>query len=215
MSFNWDEKDSRFYVESLRSSINKNYRPWAKLIAKDLEGRYESPILADIACGPGFLCTEIAKFDPDCRFVFADASETMTRIAEEESRTAGISAEIVTCPADKLAISDAHVDAIACKQYFHETDDPAAVISEFFRTLKSGGRAYLIDFDAEASKTAARAIRLFLRLKANKRISDWYWMNVSRGKPGSVMTEHVKSAGFTDVQLRDIGPNYFITATKP
>ncbi len=215
MSFDWDENGCRQYAESLRSSIDKNFRPWAKLIAKDLKGRFDSPALADIACGPGYLCLEIAKIKPDCRFFLLDNSRPMMTIADEESKKAGINAEILTCPADKLALEDGHVEALACKQYFHDTDDPASIIREFFRVLKPGGRAYLIDFDAEGSKMAAQAIRLFLRTKANKHISDWYWKNFKRGKPGSKMKEYTKGAGFTNVELKRIGPNYFITATKP
>lgn len=215
MRFEWDEEGCTYYTEALRGTIPINFRPWAKLITTDLEGRFESPVMADVACGPGFLCTETAQLNPDYRFILLDSNEPMMTIAGKEMEEAGIDAETITCPADKLTLPDGHVDALTCKQYFHEADDPAAVIREFFRVLKGGGRVFLIDFDSEASRMPAQAVRLLLRAKAGKRISDWYWMNFNRGKAGSEMIEHTKAAGFADVHLKRVGPNYFITATKP
>ncbi len=210
----WDSEGCRFYTESLRKSVKINYRPWAKLIAEDLAGKCDEARIADIAGGPGYMCHEIHKLMPNARFALADNFGEMLKIAAEEAQKAGMEIETFQCPAESLKLEDDSCDAAVCKQFFHEAKDVGKSVQEIFRVLKPGGKAYLIDFDADGSKGAAKKVYWFLRATANKRIADWYMHNFERGLSNMAIQSAMKDAGFREVTYLPKGPNYYVTGVK-
>lgn len=210
----WTKEQCRQFTESIRKSVKINFRPWAKLIAKDLSERFDDVKIADVACGPAFMCVEINKLMPDAKFILADSAGPMIEIALEEAKKAGFDVESAVCPAESMKLDDNCCEAVVCKQFFHEAENIEKSISEIFRVLKPGGRAYLIDFDADGSKSAAKKIYWFLRLTENKQIAEMYMHNFSRGLPHSKVMAIMSDAGFVDTEFQPKGPNYYITGTK-
>lgn len=98
----------------------------------------------DFGAGTGWLSRVFTQMG--CRAVLLDVSPTALQIARELYRrqpTAGSqpAPEFLQYDGRRIALPDASVDRIVCFDAFHHAPDPNAVIREFGRLLKPGGRA--------------------------------------------------------------------------
>ena len=106
--------------------------------------------VVDYGCGPGHLTVELAErvapggsvtgLDINAEFV-ARANER----AAEKGLDARVSAKLLDGPV--LPLDDASVDRVVCKSVLEYVDDPAAVLAEFHRIVRPGGRAHIVDSD--------------------------------------------------------------------
>lgn len=98
----------------------------------------------DFGAGTGWLSRVFTQMG--CRAVLLDVSPTALEIARELYRrqpTAGTqpAPEFLQYDGRRIALPDASLDRIVCFDAFHHAPDPDAVIREFGRVLKPGGRA--------------------------------------------------------------------------
>jgi ubiquinone/menaquinone biosynthesis C-methylase UbiE len=215
--YEWNEQRCREYADGMRPMVRFDHKRWARMAEQDLRagglGRGAITIL-DVACGPAFLLLEAGQRLPRARLVAQDASETMLRIAEEEAARYGRSIETVRCPAEELDLEDASVDVATCKQLLHEVRAADRVISELARVVRPGGRAYVIDFDADGSRLMAGAIRLMLRLTRGREVADSMWSSFRAGLPGARVRDLLLAAGFDRADYRRAGMNYFVVGVR-
>jgi SAM-dependent methyltransferase len=152
----------------------------------------------DYGCGPGQLTVEVARrvapgghvhaLDINADFV----ARTAARAAGE-----GVGPQITASRFDgaMLPFDDASLDLALSKSVLEYVDDPAAVLAEFHRVLKPGGRAHVIDSDwlmmALEPVGAERLQRLFEAARF-----AWRTPDIGRRLPGLFL-----AAGFRDVKV--------------
>lgn len=105
----------------------------------------------DLACGPAHQLVQVARLNPDVRFVGLDASPTMLQCAQSTLAQAGVSnVELVQGDMVRLSqLEDASMDGVICTMSLHHLPDLAALcatLHEVRRVLKPQGRFYLMDF---------------------------------------------------------------------
>lgn len=212
--YDWNEKMCRDYAEALRPMVRFDHGPWAKRIASRLADLPAHATILEIAAGPGFLLAETGKRVPACDLVAQDLAEPMLVIARAELERAGLSARTVCCPAERLAIADQSVDVVLCKQLIHEARDVDQTLAEMLRVLKPGGRAFVIDFDADGSRLAARLVRMLIGITGGRDMAKNFWRSFTAGLRGADVRTRMLQARFADVQYVRTGFDYLLVGTK-
>ena len=105
----------------------------------------------DLACGPAHQLVQVARLNPDVRFVGLDASPAMLACAQGTLARAHISnVELVQGDMTRLmGLEDSCMDGVICTMSLHHLPDHAALcttLREVRRVLKPQGRFYLADF---------------------------------------------------------------------
>ena len=105
----------------------------------------------DLACGPANQLVQVARLNPEVRFVGLDASPTMLQCAQSTLAQAGVSnVELMQGDMTRLAhLEDASLEGVICTMSLHHLPDHAALCAtllEVRRVLKPNGRFYLMDF---------------------------------------------------------------------
>lgn len=105
----------------------------------------------DLACGPANQLMQIARLNPDMRFVGLDASPAMLQCAQSTLERAHVSnVELVQGDMTRLAaLEDGSMDCVICTMSLHHLPDQATLcttLREMRRVLKPQGRFYLVDF---------------------------------------------------------------------
>ena len=183
-------------------------------IAAELTDLPPGATVMDIATGPGFLLLELAQCLNHPQLLAQDAAGPMLTIARQEADRAGVAITTIECPAERLTRDDATVDVVTCKQLLHEARQVKQTLAECYRVLKPGGRAFVIDFDAEGSWLAPRLLWAFLRLTRGRDLAANYWESYSSGLPGSQVRQQLLEVGFSRVDYVKAGPNYLMHAFK-
>lgn len=212
--YEWTEEDVRSYAATMKKFIRWDYRPWARRVVTNIKGRYKAPRVGDIACGPGYLALEVARLLGPCHVSFADSSKLMLRVATEEAAAAGVPHTTVVSEVEELDLDEGCLDVVLCKQFLHEARDWKACLAELYRVLAPRGRAFIIDFDAEGSATAARAIKLLIRVSGGREMADNFWTSFTRGLPRTGVLREARAVGFKRVQVVSRGPSYCIVVQK-
>lgn len=96
--------------------------------------------LLDAGCGSGQFAIAFAQ--GGCDVTGVDLSATMIDRARLNASSAGVHIEFAVGPLAPLALSDDDYDAIFCRMALHLTPAPFAVLGEFRRVLRDGGRLY-------------------------------------------------------------------------
>jgi len=105
----------------------------------------------DLACGPANQLVQVARLNPDVRFVGLDASPAMLQCAQSTLAQAGVSnVELVQGDMIRLInLENASMDCVICTMSLHHLPDQnalCALMCEVRRVLKPQGRFYLMDF---------------------------------------------------------------------
>lgn len=213
IKYEWTRDDCRNYAAKLKSIVRFDHARMAKMISGKIS-RVSGQTIVDIASGPGFLLFELGKYLKDCKLVAQDASAEMLKIAEEKGNDYGMKAEFYCCPAEQLNLNTESADVVTCKQLLHEADDPRKVILEIYRIMKKGGDGFIIDFDADGNKFAARMIKVFMRIVCGNKMANTFWSSFSAGLKGSEIVGYLKELNVVNTEYIKSGPSYFITFKK-
>jgi ubiquinone/menaquinone biosynthesis C-methylase UbiE len=105
----------------------------------------------DLACGPANQLVQVARLNPEVRFVGLDASPTMLQCAQSTLAQASVSnVELVQGDMTSLThLEDASLEGVICTMSLHHLPDQkalCALMHEVRRVLKPQGRYYLMDF---------------------------------------------------------------------
>jgi SAM-dependent methyltransferase len=103
--------------------------------------------ILDLGCGPGTELFRLAEAVPDGEVVGIDLSAEMIAAAHEAGRQRGLQ-NTAFFQADVTHLPDhftGRFDAIHSSFAFHHYSDPTAALSEAYRALNSGGKAFVID----------------------------------------------------------------------
>ena len=214
VKYEWTKELCLEYANNLRPMLKFDHKPWAGRIATQINSTETGLKILDIATGPGFLLIEVAKllFEP---ILFAQDSIThMLEIAGQEANNNNLRIEKIICDAHNLEIEDNSLDVVTCKQLLHEVENPEKIITEIYRVLKPGGKAFIIDFDADGSKFAAKTTKLVMKGMSNKTIANNFMKSFKAGLKGKDVKKMIENAGFSKSFYKKAGFNYFQLAKK-
>ena len=137
-------------------------RLWRKHALKEIADGTEQRIL-DVACGTGDSTVAIAKaVSAESRVIGTDISEGMMGFVMGKAAAAGVADKVSVEQGDAEALryGDASFDRVACAFGVRNFEHKERGLSEFFRVLKPGGRAVIL----ELSVPENRVIRWFYGL---------------------------------------------------
>jgi arsenite methyltransferase len=107
--------------------------------------------VVDLACGPATQLAQLARLNPDARFIGVDLSPRMLEQAREHVAALGLgNVELREGDISELAsLADASVDAVVSSMALHHLPTVAQLEKTFLqvrRVLRPGGGVYLADF---------------------------------------------------------------------
>lgn len=110
----------------------------------EVSGVDEGMTVADVGTGTGFVSAGIA---PRVGQVFAvDNSPAMLEVARKNLGELGVAnVELLEGDVKSLALQDACVDAAFANMVLHHAEDPASMLREMARAVKSGGVVAVVD----------------------------------------------------------------------
>jgi ubiquinone/menaquinone biosynthesis C-methylase UbiE len=158
------------YVKATRMVIESYYRPVAQEIVANLN---EGTIL-DLGTGPGYLPVEIGKRSSSINVIGVDLSRKLIETARLNAAKAGLTDRLTfkTGNAGRLEFPDSSFDMVISTGMLHSLKEPANVLQEIYRVLKTDREAWIFD-PAKVASAVDRRIwkeslnfreRFFLRL---------------------------------------------------
>jgi ubiquinone/menaquinone biosynthesis C-methylase UbiE len=103
----------------------------------------------EVAPGPGFLAIEFAKAGH--KVTALEISKTFVEIAEANAKKAKVSVDVRQGNASAMPFTENQFDFIICVAAFKNFSEPVEAIREMYRTLKSGGKACIMDLRRDVS----------------------------------------------------------------
>ncbi|MEO6700372.1 MAG: class I SAM-dependent methyltransferase, partial [Jatrophihabitantaceae bacterium] len=140
-------KKARRYDEFSRKSRLGDFKEYASLAARYLA---EGGSVLDVATGPGYFCTELAKLST-FKIVGVDISNDLVAIARANARETGAAVDFQQANASAMRFPDGTFDLVFCSWAIKNFREPAAVLNEVYRVLKQGGTALIIDLNGDAT----------------------------------------------------------------
>jgi ubiquinone/menaquinone biosynthesis C-methylase UbiE len=137
----WSERYDRSLLQRLF------FGPSHRLLLEALTA--EDRRILDIGCGTGVFAARVLERWPRAQVWGLDLSEGMLRRAVARGRPAAGRLHLVRGDSGRLPFADDTFDAITCSHSFHHYPQPERVAAEMHRTLRPGGRLFIIDGDRD------------------------------------------------------------------
>ena len=166
--------------------------------------RNREEVIADIGCGTLTFSADVYASVLPQNLYLCDLSYEMLRIGKTriEHRCKGeTNFTFLRADALNMPFVRESIDTLICIGFIHLLDDPAALIKEFRRILKRGGKLYLTSLCADR-KFSARYLK-FLYKKGH----------VSIPRRSSEIVQIVRENGFTELNSRVKGGIVYIVAS--
>ena len=152
--------------------------------------------IADVGCGPGFYCAELAEDGgPGGSVTGVDASEAMLALARR--RCADLpNVELRQGDATAVPLPDVSADAAISVQVQEYVEDVGAALAELRRVLRPGGRVLVFDIDWATYSVHSDQPELTARV-----LRAWDEHLAHRSLPRT-LAPSLRDAGFEDVRVR-------------
>jgi ubiquinone/menaquinone biosynthesis C-methylase UbiE len=137
---------ARWYAKNTGNAIEQ-FRKEARTLTEHLS---EGASILEVAPGPGFLAIELAKLG-DYQVVGLDISKTFVELATENARKAGVPVAFQLGNAASMPFDPDSFDLIVCRAAFKNFSEPVRALTEMYRVLKPGGKAFIFDLRPDAS----------------------------------------------------------------
>lgn len=115
----------------------------------DMIDHPEPELIVDIGAGTGYITEAFAEERPSAKIMALDIEPQMIREMHNNLKHNHRICPILMAP-DTIPLPEDSVDVVWMVNLFHELDEPVNMLSEIKRTLKSGGKLLVIDWDKEA-----------------------------------------------------------------
>ena len=207
-------KSARLYdyqVESLflgtADAMRRQVLPFFTQWVKDTQAKGVEPKVLDVATGTG----RFASFVMDnFRDLQLDALDLSPFYLAEAKKVLGSydSVKYVEAPAENVPTEDGTYDAITCVYLFHELPGEVrkAVLKEWMRVLKPGGKVFFVDSAQEGEVPYDRVLEGFTIIA-----HEPYYMDYTQKEIGGLFSE----AGF-EVDTTEVHwVSKLLVATKP
>ena len=181
----------------------------------------------DVACGTGDLSLAFARAGAGGVVALDFTDAMLVRARRKEPRPGACTPRYLCADALKLPITDGIMDVVSIAFGIRNVTDPSAVMGQFYRVLRPGGRAVILEFSTPAW-APWRAVYQFYFHRVMPRTASWIAgdrTGAYRYLPRSVdtfldrsqMSHLLERAGFVNVTLRPLmfGIAVIYTGTKP
>lgn len=111
--------------------------------------------LLEVASGPGYLSIELAKLGK-YKITGMDISKDFVAIAARNAKEAGVDVDFLQGNASRIPFHENTVNFIICVLSFKNFKEPLKCLNEFYRVLKPGGMALIMDLNRNASMHAMK-----------------------------------------------------------
>ncbi|WP_245815589.1 class I SAM-dependent methyltransferase [Seinonella peptonophila] len=116
----------------------------------------EPASILEVAPGPGFLSTELAKLSHEYQVTGLDISKTFIDLARKHALQENVEVTFLLGDAADMPLDTETFDFITCQSAFKNFSNPVAAINEMYRVLKPGGKALIVDLRKDASKAGIK-----------------------------------------------------------
>lgn len=145
---------ARWYAGLTRKSM-EDFKALARRTAEQVP--LQASVL-EVAPGPGYFAIELAKLGY-FQIVGLDISDTFVQIARTNASQAAVNVDFRKGNASSMPFPDDSFDFLLCRAAFKNFSEPTRALQEFYRVLKPGGRALIIDLRRDASmKNISQAV---------------------------------------------------------
>lgn len=183
---------------------------WRKKLVNMLIENNPNKVL-DLACGTGDVTIEIFKNAKNVEIVDADLSQDMLSLAQKKilNRFPEAHVSFVKEDAQKLSFDEDSFDAITIVFGIRNVENLSKGLSEMYRVLLPGGRAFILEFSIPSSRLIKSCFLFYLRnivpSIGNLLTGDFYsykYLNKSiEAFPfGEEFCKMLKDAGFKEVR---------------
>jgi ubiquinone/menaquinone biosynthesis C-methylase UbiE len=138
---------ARQYDEFSRKYRMGDFREYASLAARHVG---EGGSVLDVATGPGYFCTELAKLS-NFKIIGLDISNDLVEIARANARKTGVEVDFQQANASAMQFPDEVFDLVFCSWAIKNFMEPTRVLNEMYRVLKRGGTALVVDLNRDAA----------------------------------------------------------------
>lgn len=161
MNFKNSNNDSSLHNESIISQFTRQAIPFTQLsehsnqygleLMVELVKPHKGDTVLDVACGPGIVACELAKFVSHVTGI--DITPAMIEQAKQMQKEKKLNnltweiGDIITLPFD-----DSSFSLVITRYSFHHLLEPLKVLEEMIRVCKIGGRIVIIDVTPESDK---------------------------------------------------------------
>jgi len=131
-------------------NTGKSIAEFCDLAKRIANGLSPGDHVLEVAPGPGYLATELARLGP-YRIAGLDVSRTFIRIARDNAARAGVQVDFQEGDAAALPFATDTFNFIICRAAFKNFSNPVGALREMHRVLRWGGKAMIIDMRNDAS----------------------------------------------------------------
>jgi ubiquinone/menaquinone biosynthesis C-methylase UbiE len=150
----WLERDEREREEAPSRAID----------ALDLP---PAAVIADIGAGSGYYSFRISPKVPLGKVMAVDIQPEMLDFLKRRSAELGITNVVPHLgKVEDLALPPASLDAALLVDAYHEFSHPAEMLASLFRSLKPGGRVFLLEFRAEDPRVPIKELHKMTEAQA-------------------------------------------------
>jgi ubiquinone/menaquinone biosynthesis C-methylase UbiE len=159
-------------------------------------------ITADLGCGLGFDVRRLAKLvGPEGRSIGVDASQTLIESARAGSD--GFSAiEFIQADIQNLPFANGFLHSCKVDRTLQHVEQPAAVLSEIFRTVKPGGRVVCAEPDWGTFSIAASSLGDAEHPVA-RQVAQLWSEDIRNPRIGRDLRKLLEETGFIDLQVTE------------
>lgn len=144
-------------------------RPAILMENMDLE---EDDVVADIGAGTGYFTFRIAERVPKGKVLAVDIQPEMLDLLSAEEKKRGLAnVEPVLGKIDDPNLPEGAVDAVLMVDSYHEFDHPREMMQSIFRSLKPGGRVFLIEYRGEDPDVPIKPVHKMTQAQAKLEMS--------------------------------------------
>jgi demethylmenaquinone methyltransferase / 2-methoxy-6-polyprenyl-1,4-benzoquinol methylase len=182
-------------------------RHWRKVTAHAAQPN--AALILDVAAGPGNVAREMVRHGAS-HVVALDLSFNMLQ-AGAKRRSEQLS--WVNADANRMPFADATFDAVTISFGLRNVSDPEAVLREFARVVKPGGRVVICEFASPTNATFRQIYRKYLvralpkmaRVISSSPAAYQYLADSILAWPDrKTVAAWITAAGFSDVKVRDL-----------
>jgi SAM-dependent methyltransferase len=139
----------------------------------------------------------------------------MLQLAVENGRKYSLEVSTRLGQAERLELPDGFADVVVCKHFIRLSPDPVRALREMARTLKPGGRAYVVDFDGEPPVLRRWLLYFWIRLTAPEFIRSAFRDALRTGFPARRMVAMLGEVGLSNARVLSRGTSYLVAGDRP